>query len=137
MIGQELLKQRIRISFDFDVTCNDAPIHNDQAKYDLALLLSFLTADKEMLLHMMVNACTNALEVHESFVDEFLPRVNTNSHHLFEPAIDALHGDEYEYWQEAKEDALPWGDMLSLATEDLFKCFSAEFVESSFEVVSA
>jgi hypothetical protein len=107
-------------------------------QYDLALLQSFLIADKKKLLHMLVDAIANqmGLDSPETFVKEFLPQINTNSHVLFSPAIDALRGDAGDYWRETREEEdLPWGDVLSLATEKIFECFEAEFVSSSCEFV--
>ena len=140
-MSKELMKQRVRVSFDFDVTCNIDPIRNsgsnNNAKlYDLALLDSFLTTDKEKLLHMLVETIGAELGLNspESFVAQFLPQIDTNSHVLFDKAIDALRGDAGDYWREAREDDdLPWGIVLSLATEKIFECFEAKFVSSSYE----
>jgi len=141
--GSELIKHRVRVSFDFDVTCNDGPIRNsrdDEAEkqYDLALLNSFLTADKTKLLHMMVDAIGTEIGLNstESFMAQFLPEIDTNSHFLFGPAIDALRGDAGKYWRETnEEDVLPWGDVLTLATEKLFECFNADFVNRNYEAI--
>lgn len=142
--GQELLKQRIRVSFDFDVVCNDRPIRDasddDEAKqYDLALLKSFLVADKEKLLHMMVDAigAQLGLDAPESFVAAFFPQINTESWWLLHKAIDALPGDHGAYWQDVAQAPEFNGieDYLALFTEEIFACFSAKFVNSSFEVI--
>ena len=129
----ELMKHNVRVSFEFDVTCNDEPIGN--SRNDLALLKSFLTADKTMLLHMMVDAISTQIGLNstETFVKTFLCQIDTNSHVLFSKAIEALRGDEGEYWREEVDSQ--WPDVLTLATEKLFECFSAQFVSSKFEVV--
>ena len=139
----ERFRQRVRISFDFDVMVNDEPILNsgndeEIMRYDVALLKSFLATDKEKLLHMMMDAIGTEIGLNstESFMAEFLPEINTNSHVLFEKAIDALRGYDWAYWQETRdEEDLPWGSVLSLATEKLFECFEAEFMSSSYAIV--
>ena len=139
----ELMRQRVRVSFDFDVCCNNDTIrefgNNSSAKlYDLALLDSFLVADKPKLMHMMVDAIGTelGLDSSETFVETFLPQIDTNSHVLFSRAIDALRGDTGNYWRETRaEDQLPWGDVLTLATEQILKCFSAKFVASKFQTI--
>jgi len=142
--GTELLKQRVRVSFDFDVICNDGPVHNsgndddDVKQYDLALLRSFLSADKEKLLHMLVDAigAEMGLNSTDSFMRQFLPEIDINSHVLFSKAIGGLCGDVGDYWRETRDDSdLPWGEVLTLATEKLFECFKAEFVKSSYTVI--
>jgi hypothetical protein len=141
--GTNLLKQRVRVSFDFDVTCNNGPIRNsgsnNNAKlYDLELLNSFLTTDKTKLLHMMVEAIATQLGLDgpETFIETFLGQIDTNSHILFSPAIDALRGDARDYWRETREESdLPWGDALTLSTEKLFECFTAQFVKSKFQAI--
>jgi hypothetical protein len=128
----ELLKQRVRVSFDFDVTVNDAPIHNsgnddDFKQYDLALLRSLLTADKAKLLDMMIDAIGSELGLNspETFMVQFLPQIDPNCHALFSKAIDALRGDAEDYWRHA----------LPLAAETIFACFDAEFVSSDYKIV--
>lgn len=136
MPGTELLKQRVNVSFDFDVICNDEPIRNSNdeeevKQYDLALLRSFLTSDKKKLLHMMLDAIATQIGLNspETFITTFLGQIDTNSHVIFGSAIDALRGDAGDYWREARDDSdLPWGDVLTLATGKLFECFEAKFV---------
>ena len=140
--GQELLKHRVRVSFDFDVTCNDAPICNASAdeqstQYSLALLQSFLEADKESLLHMMVDTIATQLGYNgaEGFIATFLPQICTESHKLFDKAIDGLSGDIGEHWRELRDDARDeYKDWFGYCTEELYECFNAKFVESSFEI---
>jgi hypothetical protein len=139
----ELLRQRVRVSFDFDVISNDGPIRNssdneETKQHDLALLNSFLAADKTKLLHMMMDAIGTEIGLNstESFMEQFLPDIDTNTHVIFEKAIDALSGDARDYWRETREEEdLPWGDVLSLATEKIFECFEADFVSSSYGIV--
>lgn len=141
--GQELAKHRVRVSFYFDVMCNDGPIRNSSdtsdIPYDLALLKSFLEADKESLLHMLADAIVSKLALNspESFTEAFLPQAkDIDSHDLFKAAIDALDGEFGKYWRETRDEKeLVWGDtLLSLATEELFNCFNAEFVSSSYQI---
>src|SRR4051794_1539043 len=50
--GTEMYKKRVRVSFDFDVTCNDKPVYKltgDEGAMVAALLKSFLVADKAKL----------------------------------------------------------------------------------------
>jgi len=139
----DLLRQRVRVSFDFEITCNDEPIRNSrddetEKQYNLALLRSFLTADKTKLLHMMVDAIGTEIGMNsnETFMETFLPEIDINSHVLFSEAIDGLSGDAGEYWREARDDSnLSWGDILTLSTEKLFACFNAEFVSSSYGMI--
>jgi hypothetical protein len=142
--GQELAKHRVRVSFDFDVTVNSEPVANESydegGSMDMALLKSFLVANKGKLLMMMVDAIGQKLGMHscETFMHEFLPQVNIESKGLFGSAIEALEGDERQYWREIRDepDTEPgWGDYITVQTEELFKCFSAEFAKSSYEVV--
>lgn len=136
--GTERLRQRVQVSFDFYVIVNDAPIHNsindaNMCAHDLALLQQFLVADKTRLLEMMVDAISIELGMNssETFMDKFLGQGNFNSdefeQRLFGPAIDQLEGEHFAFWQDVRTD---W---LSLCTENIFKCFSAEFVSSSYE----
>jgi len=142
-MSKDLMKQRVRVSFEFDVTCNDEPIRNfrDDAaerQYELALLNSFLTTNKTKLLHMMVDAIGTEIGLNstESFMAQFLPEIDTNSHVMFGPAIDALRGEAGQYWRKTnEEDVLPWGDVLTLETEHIFECFNAEFVGSRFHTI--
>src|SRR5882672_10260259 len=67
--GTELFKQRVRVIFEFDVACNDGPIINasddtEAIGHDLALLKSFLTADKSRPLDMMVDCIGQKLGMH-------------------------------------------------------------------------
>jgi hypothetical protein len=140
--GQELLKQRVRVSFDFDVTCDSGPVDNESydegGQMDMALLKSFLVADKGKLLDMMVDAVGQKLGMHgsETFMLEFLPQVNIESKELFGPAIEKLEGDERQYWREGRDEPGDYyRDWMSLWTEEVIKCFRAEFVKSSYEVV--
>lgn len=142
VLGQELLKRRVRVSFDFDVTCNDAPIHDastdeQETLYSLALLKSFLETDKESLLHLMADTIGSQLGLNspETFVRWFLPQVITESHKLFDKAIDALSGDTGKHWSELRDDPVLYGDWFGYSIEDLCACFSAKFVNSSFEVL--
>ena len=144
VIGQDLATHRVRVSFDFDVTCNDASIHSagnddETTTYDLALLRSFLVADEERLLHLLVDACAIQLGLNsvESLIAAYLPQLKTESHHLFRKAIDELSGDEYIHWRDVEEDDYQlWGEtVMQLATEQIFECFSAQFVKSSFKIV--
>jgi len=142
---QELAKHRVCVSFEFDVVCNTSPIlsssNDDETKaHDLALLKSFLTADNEKLLIMLVDriACEMGMNSVETFLWRFLPEINTKCRQLFSKAIDALSGNERRYWQEAATpsdlDGL-FEDYLEECTEELFECFSAQFVGSSYQVV--
>lgn len=140
--GQELLKQRVRVSFEFDVVCNDGPVRNlsydEGGTIDMALLKSFLTADKGKLLDLMVDNIGQKLGMHscETFIHEFLPQVSTECHELFRPAIEALEGEDRTSWDEiCKEPDTQWGDYLSLCTEEIVECFKAEFVSSSYETI--
>src|SRR5438445_2593021 len=103
--GTELFKRRVRVTFEFDVACTDEPIVNASddtvaIAHDIALLKSFLVADKAKLLDMMVDCIGQKLGMHstETFMREFLPQVNVEAHGLFGPAIDALDGEPGEYW---------------------------------------
>ena len=140
--GKERIKKRVRVSFDFDVTVNDAPIRNsdnDAIGYDLALLASFLTTDKTKLLHMLVDAIATELGLHspESFVAQFIPQLDINSHNLFSTAIDALRGDHGAYWRDIAEAEKfeDWQSLLDVCTEHIFKCFEAEFIKSQFMIL--
>ena len=140
--GAELLKKRVRVSFDFDVTCNDGAIRNSGEEaigYDLALLRSFLTANKTKLLHMLVDAIATELGLNspESFVAQFIPQIDTSSHNLFSPAIDALRGDHGAYWRDIAEAEKfeDWQSLLDVCTEHIFKCFEAEFIKSQFMIL--
>lgn len=121
--GQELAKHRVRVSFDFDVRCNSGPVVNESydegGAMDMALLKSFLVADRGKLLDMMVDAIGVKLGMHscETFMLEFLPQVSTEPHELFSPAIDKLplEEDVKQYWIEVDEDEPK--DYLSLCTE--------------------
>jgi hypothetical protein len=141
---QELLKQRVRVSFEFDVTCDSGPVANESydegGTMDMALLKSFLVANKGKLLDMMMDCIGQKLGMHscETFMLEFLPQVNTVPRKLFNAAIEKLEGDERQYWCEAATPSdidSPLEDYLELCTESIFKCFSAEFAKSSYEVV--
>jgi hypothetical protein len=140
---QELLKQRVRVSFDFDITCNTAPIinsgSNDAAKaYDMALLKSFLVADKGKLMMLMVDQIGMKLGYHpESFMEDFLPQVNVEPHELFKPAINALADNEKQFWQEVERDTeiIEHTSCLSLSTEGIFECFEATFKNSSYRLL--
>src|SRR5579863_1710569 len=109
--------------------------YDEGGTMDMALLKSFLVADKGKLLDMMVDCIGTKLGMHscETFMLEFLPQVNTEPHELFRPAIEALESDEKQYWkaQDEAEPDMRYGDILSLCTESIFECFSAEFVKSS------
>jgi hypothetical protein len=140
--GQELAKHRVRVSFDFDVTVDSGPVANESydegGTMDMALLKSFLVADKGKLLDMMVDCIGTKLGMHscETFMHEFLPQVNIETHELFKPAIDALDGDEGEFWREGRDEPGDYyRDWMSLWTEEIVKCFSAEFVSSSYETI--
>lgn len=141
--SQELAKHRIRVSFDFDVVCNDAPIRDasddeQSALYSLALLKSFLITDKEKLLHLMVDTIGNELGFNsaETFVATFLPQIHTESHKLFDKAIDGLSGDIGEHWRELRDDPRDeYKDWFGYCTEEIYECFSAKFIKSSFEVI--
>lgn len=141
--GNELLKHRIRVSFDFDVTCNDSPIHDatddeQETLYSLALLKSFLVADKEKLLHLMVDTIGNELGFNsaETFVATFLPQIRTESHKLFDKAIDGLSGDIGKHWRELRDNPDDeYSDWFGFCTEELYECFNAKFVNSDFEVI--
>jgi hypothetical protein len=140
--GQELLKRRVRLSFEFDVSCNDGPIINLHDPVgtiqDRALLTSFLVADQDRLQDMLMYcaAIELGLDSPETFIELFVQH-STLAQHLFRPAIDTLTGNAGNYWRAVRvtEDH-QWGSVLSLATEDLFDCFKAEFVKSDFAVVS-
>lgn len=138
-MGQELLKRRIRLSFDFDITCNDGPIVNscDETKeYDIALLKSFLTTER--LIDMLVSCAEIELGVDcpEIFMEAFYATTDTYVHYLFGQAINQLEGEQREYWQGIRDsEDVPWGGVLSLATEKLYECFTAEFIKSTFQIV--
>jgi hypothetical protein len=71
----------------------------------------------------------------ETFVATFLSQISTNSHGLFSEAIKSLSGASGMYWRDirdAPEDE--YGDLLSICTEQIIECFSAEFVKSSYEI---
>lgn len=140
--GQELLNQRVRVSFDFDVRCDSGPVAN--MSYDnggtmsMALLKSFLVVNKGKLMDMMVDCIGRKLGYHpESFMSDFLPQINVECTELFSPAIEALEGDEGKYWREVRDEpwAEQWGDYLTVCTDEIFECFSAEFISSSYEVI--
>ena len=140
--GAELLKKRVRVSFDFDVTCNDGAIRNSGEEaigYDLALLRSFLTANKTKLLHMMVDTIGAELGLNspESFVAQFLPQIDINSRILFSEAIDALCGEHGAYWRDIAEVEKfeDWQSLLDVCTEHIFKCFEAKFIKSQFMTI--
>jgi hypothetical protein len=140
--GQELAKQRVRVSFDFDVTCNDWSIRNastdeQETQYSLALLQSFLVADKESLLHLMVDTIGSQLGLNspESFIALFLPQLDVRVQYLFNKAIDELSGDTGKHWRELRDDPVLYGDWFGYSIDDLCACFSAKFIESSFEVI--
>lgn len=139
--AQDLATYHFRVSFDFNIKCNDQAIRTQpnprDIPYDLALLSSFLDTDQEKLLHML--AYTVAMQLApdnvESFMARFLPQVSTESRDLFNKAIDGLCGDEYSYWCKVRKEGMPWGDILTVYTRELFKCFSAEFIKSRFEIL--
>lgn len=141
--GQERLKHRIRVSFDFDVTCNDSPIHDatddeQETLYSLALLQSFLVTDQEKLLHLMIDTVGNELGFNsaETFVATFLPQIHTESHKLFDKAIDGLSGDIGKHWRELRDDARDeYKEWFGYCVEEIFECFKAKFVNSHFEVI--
>ncbi len=141
--GQERLKHRIRVFFDFDVTCNDSPIHDatddeQETLYSLALLQSFLVTDQEKLLHLMIDTVGNELGFNsaETFVATFLPQIHTESHKLFDKAIDGLSGDIGKHWRELRDDARDeYKEWFGYCVEEIFECFKAKFVNSSFEVL--
>ncbi len=139
----ELSRHRVRVSFDFDVVCNDEPVcklsYDEGGTVDLALLTSFLVADKGKLLMMLADkiGCELGLDSPESFIAAFLPQVIGSTASLFRPAIDALTGENRLAWDEiCNEPDTKWGDYLTLCTEKIFECFSADFVNSSYEEVS-
>ncbi len=142
MTGEELLKQRVRVSFDFDCICNTGPIINsikddDVKAHDLALLKSFLAADKDKPLMMMVDKIGAELGYHpDAFMEDFLPQVSVEPHELFKSAIDQLEGTEATLWREVQDEPRDpkYGDVLSLCTEGIFETFEATFISSSFEV---
>jgi hypothetical protein len=139
--GQELAKQRVRVSFEFEVTCNTSPIlnsHNDAdvKAHDMALLKSFLLTPQ--MIHMLVDCIGSKLGYHpESFMQEFLPQIDTECHKLFSTAIGRLQDDEFIYWRDiaVAPKLSAYEDLLSICTEQIFECFNAEFVKSSYEVV--
>lgn len=140
--GTDLLKRRVRLTFDFDITCNDGPILNSissDKEYDIALLKSFLTTER--LAYLMVDCAATELGLNSllTFMETYFPDIDTYAHYLFGQAINQLKGKEREYWIEARDDDqdLPWGDVLSLSTEKLYECFKADFVESTFQIVEA
>lgn len=142
--GQELAKHRVRVSFDFDVTCDSGPVVNESydegGTMDMALLKSFLVADKGKLLDMMVDAIGMKLGMHscETFMHEFLGQADVyNTPELFRPAIEQLRGEAGQFWADLWDRAVgvPPDDTLNLCTEELFECFNAEFVSSSYDVV--
>jgi hypothetical protein len=145
--GTELLKRRVRISFDFDVTVNDGPIVNsgndeDIKSNDLALLQQFLIEDEDKLLEMLAYEVGLELGLSscETFVEMFLPEINFSSgemeQYLFGPAIEDLQGKAGEYWRDIEaETYAAHHDLLSLCTETLFECFKAKFVSSSYKMI--
>lgn len=141
--GEDLLEQTVRVSFDFKIKVNDSKIRNsgsnaEMKAYDMALLKSFLTADKDKLLMLMVDKVGSELGWHpDAFMEDFLSQVSTEPHQLFKPAIDALTGNEKQFWQEIEQNTeiIEHTSCLSLATEDIFECFKATFISSSYEVV--
>ena len=141
--GQEPAKHRVRISFDFDVTCNSGPIlnsHNDDdiKAHDLALLKSFLVANRGKLLDMMVDRIVSKLAWHpEAFLEDFLPQLDLNTRTLFKPAIEALDSKEKQYWHRQEEETdNGLTDWFNYCTEGIFNCFEATFIKSSYEIVS-
>lgn len=140
--GQELSRHRVRVSFEFDVECNTGPIlstgNDDDVKaYDLGLLKSFLQTDKA--LDLMVDAIGSQLGLNspETFVQTFLPQIDTNCHTLFDNAIDGLSGEHVEYWRDIRDAPQPssYETLLSICTEEVVECFKAEFVSSSYGIV--
>jgi hypothetical protein len=145
--GTELLKKRVRVSFDFDVIVNDGPIINsgndeDIKTHDLALLQQFLVADKDKLLEMLAYEAGLELGLNscETFVETFLPQIEYSNdgmdQYIFGSAIAQLQGPSGEYWTDIEADTYAaHPDLLGLCTETLFECFKAEFVSSFFELV--
>jgi len=138
--GQELSRQRVRVSFEFDVSVNTSPIlstgNDDDVKaHDLALLKQFLQTPAAMTLMVDTIGAQLGLNSAETFVETFLSQIDTNSHVLFSKAIAELSGDEGEYWRDIRDAPMPnEDDLLSLCTEEVVECFSAEFAGSSFEM---
>lgn len=140
--GQELAKHRVRVSFDFDVTCNSGPVINltydEGGTMSMALLKSFLVANKGKLLDMMVDRIASKLAWHpEAFLIEFLSQVDTNTRTLFKPAIEALDSEEKQYWHEQEEETdNGLADWFDYCVEEIFNCFEATFIKSSYEVIN-
>lgn len=145
--GVDLLKQRICVTFVFAVTVNDSAIrsssNDDTREHELALLRQFLIADKERLEEMLAYQAGLELGLNssESFIEMFMSQIDfahgVFEHRLLSPAIDALAGEEKQWWQEIRDQPKDreHGDILSLYTEDLFECFKAEFVSSSYKLL--
>jgi hypothetical protein len=137
--GVELFKQRVRVTFEFDVACNSEPILNtgnddDVKAHDIALLKSFLMTPQ--LVDMLVDkiGCELGLNSPESFIQRFLPTLNTECHSLFSKAIETLTDENGKHWRGIR-DYQGTNDLLSICTESIFECFSAQFVSSSYETI--
>lgn len=145
--GVDLLKQRICVTFVFAVSCNDSAIrsssNDDTREHELALLRQFLIADKERLEEMLAYQAGLELGLNssESFIEMFMSQIDFDNgvfeRRLLGPAIDTLASDEKQWWQEIRDQPKDreHGDILSLYTEDLFECFKAEFVGSSYKIL--
>lgn len=136
-----LAKHRIRVSFDFDVTCDDGAILNsgndeDVKAHDLALLKSLLQTPQ--LIDILVDMIGTELGLNgcETFMARFLPQVSTNCHYLFSDAIDRLSGENATYWRDIRDaPKVRHESLLSMCAEHIFECFGAKFVNSSYEVI--
>lgn len=139
---REMFKHRVRVIFEFDVTCSCEPILNsgndeDVQAHDMALLKSFLLTPQ--LLDRMIDAigCEMGFNSPESFIQQFFPQINTDCHKLFNRAINELQGDEWDYWKDIRDaPKVGYETLLSICTEAIFECFRAKFVNSKYEVIN-
>jgi hypothetical protein len=140
--GQDIFKQRVRVSFEFDCSVNSEPImstsnDSDVKAHDIALLTQFLHTDKAIELMVDKIGAVLGMDCDETFIQTFLSQIDTDCHSLFGQAIAELSGENGEYWRDIRDGATVKrpDDLLSICTEEVIKCFMAKFVSSSFEIV--
>jgi hypothetical protein len=142
-IPSQMFASRVRVTFEFDVTCNSEPIINsdndeDVQAHDLALLRSFLQTPQ--FIDMLVDKIVDELCMYapETFVRRFFPQINTECHQLFGKAIEQLSDENEEYWRDIRDaPKVSYETLLSICTEQILECFKAKFVSSSYEIAES
>jgi hypothetical protein len=145
----ELYKQRIRVTFDFDVTVDDAVIRNTHEKldndtitieHDIALLQQFLKTNPEKLHEMLVYQIASYLgdRVPEDFEEYFFGKIKHDHYfdeEIFHDAIDTLPSAEREYWQDIRNSPPDkrLGSVLSMWTEQIVESFKTKLLGGHIE----